>query len=88
MRINHHRFDFMHRNSEKPSYYCMLYTTTRTIEVRFELRGIYFEELNPEDSINLGRIRNVELAHQLILKPSQPDRLNFKILHLFTSRTT
>lgn len=35
-------------------------------------------EPNPEDNINLSKIRNVEIAQQLILKSRQSDWLNLR----------
>lgn len=34
---------------------------------------MYHEKPNPEDSLSLSKIRNIDIAHQLILKPRQPD---------------
>lgn len=83
--MNNHRFDVFHPNSERPLsiFACCTpqeehnnYVIIIIIDDSFELRGVYHEQTNPEDSRNLRKIRNTETAHQLILKSWQPDGLN------------
>lgn len=50
-------------------------TTKKTILDCIELRGMYHKEPN---SINISRIRNKEIGHQLFLQPRQHDGLNVR----------
>lgn len=50
---------------------CTINHNQNKFEVCFELRGTHHEEPNPEDSINLSGLRNLEIAYQLILQPRE-----------------
>lgn len=60
-----HSFDIVHPNSER---HLSSHVVHKNITDEFELRDINHEECNPKGCINLSRIRNVEVSHQLILK--------------------
>lgn len=61
---------------QKDTCHCILKTQQKLNEDCFELRGFYHEEPNLGDSINFRRIRNIKIAHPLILKSRQPGGLN------------
>lgn len=81
--MNNHTFDVFHSNSERPLsiFACCTpqeehtnnYVIIIIIDDGFELRGVYHEQPNPEDSRSLRKVRNIETAHQLIFKSWQPD---------------
>lgn len=76
--MNNHGFDIVLRISEKPLSSHNIHHNKNKVEDCFELKGIHHDEPNPEDSLNLIKIRNIEIAHKLFLKPRQPDGLNFR----------
>lgn len=57
-----HSLDIVHPERQQSSH-----AVHKNITYGFELRDIYHEECNPKGCINLSRIINVEIAHQLIL---------------------
>lgn len=78
IRMTNHRFDIFHQNAERPvSAHAISHNETK-IEECYELRGIYSEKPGLDINTNALKIRNIEVAHQLILKSRLPDGLNIR----------
>lgn len=63
--MSSYSFDIVHPNSER---HLSSSDVHKNITDEFQLRDIYHEESYPKGCINLSRIKNVEIAHLLILK--------------------
>lgn len=79
-RVTNHRSDVHHQKIFRPLAAHAIEHNVKSLEEGYTLKGIYKENTNPEESNTYTNIKlkNVETAHQLILKSRQPDGLNLR----------
>ncbi len=77
-RITNHRFDVAHQNILRPLSAHAVEHGVKSLEDGFDLKAIYQEDPDPEPARVDAKLRDVEIAHQLIMKSRQPDGLNIR----------
>jgi hypothetical protein len=78
VRMTNHRFDVAHQNRSRPISAHAVDHKSGELENCYTLKGIYHLKPNPDKMINSHELRNIEVAHQLVLRSRQPDGLNIR----------
>lgn len=78
LRINNHRSIVLHQYSNLPVSAHTSEQKITKIEDCYSLKGIQKQEEHPDPYINATKLKNIEIALQLVLKSKIPNGLNIE----------